>query len=418
MPEPGPSQPAATGGADPDAPAANGSTPQPRWRSPLAVALIVLAGIVMVGASVTVWVKRQALNTDRWVDTSSQLLQDDEVRHALSVYIVDAAFEKADAAGELGDRLPPSLQALASPLAASLRGNAVNVTDQILARPGVQNGRAWEEINRIAHELLIKVIDGDRGGDVVLDLSPLVTQVRDRLGLGPPPSPDAGRLVIMRNDQVETLQTAAKTIRKASLLLWLLVIALFAVAIWLARGWRHRAVLITGWTILAVGLLLLAVRRIGGQSIVDALAPQGGAHESADAAWLIATTLLRDLAQAVLALGALIVVGAWVAGGSRWAVALRQRLAPAFRQRPVAVYGSFVLFIILLLLVLPGGSGRRLVGTLVLFALLLAGLEALKRLTLREFPPVPAAPAPALASSPPGPSGGGPAGDGDGPRPG
>lgn len=400
MPESGSSQPTATGGGDPAA-ATNGRTAQPRWRSPLAVVLIVLAGVLLVVGGVTVWVKRQALDTDQWTKASSELLQDTQVRHALSVYLVDAAFEKADSVGELQQRLPASLRPLAVPLVATLRGNAVNVADQVLSRPGVQD--VWEQINRVAHRSLLKVIDEDKGrdanGDVVLDLSPLVTAVRERLGLGPSPSPDAGRLVVLRSDQVEAAQTAAKDIRRVSLLLLILIPALFAAAIWLAEGWRRKAVLIIGWTILAVGLLLLVVRRIAGDRIVVALAGDGSARPGANSAWLIATTLLRDTAQGFLALGALLVVGAWLAGRSRWAVAVRRKLAPAFRQQPVAVYGGFVVFIILLLLVLPGDSGRRWIGTLVLFALMLAGLEALRRLTLREFPGTPAAAGPAVAAS-------------------
>jgi hypothetical protein len=44
-------------------------------------------------------------------------------------------------------------------------------------------------------------------------------------------------------------------------------------------------------------------------------------------------------------------------------------------------------FALFLLLILPGDGGRRLIGLLVLFALILAGLEALKQVTQREFPP-------------------------------
>ena len=85
-------------------------------------------------ASLTVWVKRQALDTDNWVEASSQLLQDDQVRHAVSVAVVDAAFQNAEASGELGSRLPPALQPLKAQLAATLHSSAVNVADQILAR--------------------------------------------------------------------------------------------------------------------------------------------------------------------------------------------------------------------------------------------------------------------------------------------
>ncbi len=142
----------------------------------------------------------------------------------------------------------------------------------------------------------------------------------------------------------------------------------------------------TGWTLVAVGLALLVIRRIAGNFVVDSLAGDSQNRGAATAIWSIETTLLRDSAQAILALGVLIVVGAWLSGPSRRAVAVRRWLAPWFNRRPVVVYGSFVVFALFLLLILPGDGGRRLVGLLVLFALILAGLEALKRMTQREFP--------------------------------
>lgn len=350
-----------------------------RW---FVVSLIILAGVVMAVASMTVWVRRQALDTDRWTEASGQLLRDDQLRQALSVYIVDEAFARTDTIGEVRDRLPAALQPLAGQFAASLRGGAINVTEGILARPGTQ--RTWGAINRATHGTLIEAIDnGDR--DVVLDVNPLVAEVRARLGLSPPP-PEVGRLVIIHENDLDRARTYVTAIRSATLFSWLAVIALLATAIWLAAGWRRTAIVIAGWTTVAVGIALLVVRKVSGTIIIDTLAGDSEAHDAAAAAWPIATTLLSDVAQAVVALGILVVVGAAICGPSRYAVAIRSRLAPVFRRAPAVVYGGFVVVALLVLLALPSAGGRRLVGTLVLLAMVLAGLEALRRLTLREFP--------------------------------
>lgn len=366
---------------------------EPRWRRPLTIGLIVLAAIVMLLASLTLWVRRQALSTENWTATSSELLQDDEVRHALSVYLVDQAFSTIDAAGQIREELPEPLQPLATRLAASLRAGAINVADEVLSRPAVQ--RTWRQANRLAHGTLIGVID-EKGGsgpesNVVINLGPLVADVQLQLGLDTEARSDLGRLVLIPEGKVEQVRTYVKILRGATLFLWFAVVALFAAAIWLARGWRLRAVAISGWAIVGVGLALLIIRRFAGNAIVDSLAGGTQAEASAADTWAIATTLLRDSAQAILAFGALIVAATWIAGGSRWAVALRARLAPIFRRNTAAVYGGFVLFALVLLLVLPTSGGRRIVGTLVLFAALLAGLEALRRQVLREDPGVPAA---------------------------
>ena len=38
------------------------------------------------------WAERQALDTDNWVDTSTQLLEDEEIREALGAFIVDRVY--------------------------------------------------------------------------------------------------------------------------------------------------------------------------------------------------------------------------------------------------------------------------------------------------------------------------------------
>lgn len=354
---------------------------------------LALAVLLLLACSLTVWVKRQALDTDSWTASSVELLRDDTVRRALSVYLVDQAFERTDVVDELSSRLPVALRPLTASLAANLQRSAVNVADQTLARPGVQ--RIWEEIDRVAHQSLLGVIDENKGrnaeGDVVLDMRPLLIEIRSRLGLGSPKSETAGRLVLMRNDQIGAAQTLVKTVRKLSLVLWLVVLALFAAGIWLARAWRRRALLVSGWSLVAVGLMLTVFRRLMGDAVVNALAGETTSREAADAAWAIGTTLLRDSSEGLIASGLLVVLGCRLAGPSRAATAVRRFMAPAFRRGALAVYASLGVVALLILAIVPNSGGRRLIGTLVLLALLFAGMEALRRVTLREFPaPTPA----------------------------
>ena len=60
-----------------------------RWRIITAWVLIVVATIVALGASLDVWVKRQALDTNNWVATSSTMLENDQIRQALAAYLVN-----------------------------------------------------------------------------------------------------------------------------------------------------------------------------------------------------------------------------------------------------------------------------------------------------------------------------------------
>jgi len=104
----------------------------PRTRTILAWVLFALGTLVIFVGSLTVWVKRQALDTDAWVETSAELLEDDDVRMALSVYIVDELYANADPQAVLEDRLPENLQGLAGPIAGALRQPAVEGVDRFL----------------------------------------------------------------------------------------------------------------------------------------------------------------------------------------------------------------------------------------------------------------------------------------------
>ena len=55
-------------------------------------ALIVVASILLVGTTTSVWVKRQALDTDNWVKASDEALANPAVQDALATYIVDQLY--------------------------------------------------------------------------------------------------------------------------------------------------------------------------------------------------------------------------------------------------------------------------------------------------------------------------------------
>ena len=150
-----------------------------RTRTILVWVLLVLGTVVVLVGSLTLWVKRQALDTDSWVNTSSELLEDDEVRSALSIYIVDELYSNLDPQETLEDELPPNLQGLAGPLAGALRQPAVEAVDRFLQRPRVQD--LWARANRAAHEALLRILEDDTregistaGGAVTLDLRTLL----------------------------------------------------------------------------------------------------------------------------------------------------------------------------------------------------------------------------------------------------
>jgi hypothetical protein len=363
-----------------------------KWRPVLAWIVLVLAAVLVLVSSLTIWVKRQALNTDSWVDASSQLLEDPAVRTAVANYLVEELFQTVNVPEELQRVLPAQLDPLAAPAASALRGAAVNQAQALLASPRVQ--KVWEEANRKAHETFIDVVENKKtgliatyNGDVVLDLQPLLQRLRDQVGVNPERAPlTSGRIVLMRADQLEGARNVVRGIRVLSVVLGLVAIALFALAIWLGVGRRRKIIIAAGFSLILISVILAVVRRIGGNYVVDALTDPGTARDAADSAWFIGTSLLRDVALGLLFYGLAILFGVWISGPGRRAVATRRALAPIFRDRAWILFGIVVIVMLLILLFGPGAGTRTWVGVLVLAVGLLGGTELLRRQTLREFP--------------------------------
>jgi len=363
------------------------------WRRWLPWALVVVAAVIGLVSALNVWVTRQALNTDHWTESSAQLLQSPEIRNAVSVYMVDQIYENVNVSQVLADRLPPRTQGLAAPLAAALEQPAVRTADALLARPRVQ--ALWEEANRKAHTLFMAVIDGKHGvltntnGNVVLNLRPLIDQVAARSGLGGRVAqklpPDAGQIVIMKGNQLDTARKGVKVIRVLSFFLVFLVLGLFTLAVYLARGRRRTVLLGVGTSTLLVGLLILIVRRFGGDYLVGALTSSNAAEKPVGIAWAIETNLLRNVGINAIVYGVLVIFAAWIAGPARAATYSRRRLAPVMREHPAVIYGA-VAFALLIVLLAGPTDAQRIYPLLVVFALAFVGTAVLRRQTLREFP--------------------------------
>jgi len=357
----------------------------------LVLAILVLATVIGLVSVLSIWVKRQALETDTWTATSTKLLENEDVNAALSAYLVEALYENVDVQGELAGALPPQAKPLAGPAAAGLRTLAGKLASEALTRPKVQE--LWAEANRNAHALFLEVIEGGgdtlstNGGAVTLDLGTIVDRLGTQLGVdvaGKLP-PEAAEIQLLESDQLSTAQKAVNALKDLSLILPLIALALYALAVYLARGWRREAVRAWGISWMLIGLLILIIRSVAGEALVSSLSGSDSVEPAVGAVWDIATSLLRNGGIAMFAYGLVILLGAVLAGPLSWAKASRRSLAPLLRERPAA-YGAAALVVLLLLWWGPTEGFRRPLPLLMLLALFVAGIEALRAQTRREFP--------------------------------
>jgi hypothetical protein len=378
-----------------------------RRRSVAVWTLIVLASLLALVSALTVWSRQQLLDTDKFTSSSAKLLANDEVRATLSTRLVDLLNQRVDVQAQLEETLPPRAKKAAPAIAAAIQNSTGQVINAFLGTAQAQE--IWERINRRAHGALVNVLEGkDAGpistanGDVVLDLRPLIKRIAERLGVGDRlkerAPPDSGQIVLLKSDQLDAAQTGVRILHALSSWLWLLVVALLALAVYLAHGTRRTMLEAVGCALVIVGVLLLIIRRFLGDAIVDSLVKVESSKPAVHAIWLIETDLLRDIALALLLYGLFALIAGIVAGPSRAAVALRRWLAPTWRERPVLVWITATVLFLVFLAWGPSGGGRRFLGVVILAALLGLGLEVWRRQTLREFPESGEAPAPAAAT--------------------
>ncbi len=383
----------------------------------LVAALVTVATILTFFACFAVWANRQALNTDNWTKTSTNLLGDHAIQSALSVYLVNQLFASVNVSERVEEALPGQLKGLSGPVSAGLREVAGQAVPQLLATPQVQE--TWRSANRAAHKQLLAILNGGgktvstSNGEVVLNLHELVTQLAAQLGVssqlaaaraklsgaggaaartgveekaGIKLPPSTGRITILRASQLKTAQNIAKAIKGLALLLPLLALAAYALAIWLAEGRRRRELRTVGWCLFGVGVLLLLARRVIGEQIVNSLVVVPANRAAAEDVWSIGTSLLYNIAIALVLYGIVVVFAAWLGGRTRIATTLRHAGAPWLREHAAGAYGVAGGLLLLIVLWGPTEATRKwttVLGFAVLFAI---GVTVLRRHTEEEFP--------------------------------
>ncbi len=360
-------------------------SPHRRRRRKTVYALIALASLVGFLATFAIWANRQLLETDTWTNTSTKLLEDQEIRTQVAYTMVDTLYANVPVQAELQQALPPRLQPLAGPAAAGLRELSLKLANQALQRPRVQ--QFWEDANRAMHRRLIDVVEHGGSEDVNLDIGTIVGQLGQQLGVdvsGRVPQ-GVATIEVLPNDKLSAIQTAVKILRGLAVVLTLVALGLFALAIYLADGWRREALRSIGFAFIAVGILVLLVRKLAGDAVVGSLASTESVKPAITNTWSIATELLSAQGGALIFYGLFIVVGAWLAGPMGFARSARRALTPILGRRVIA-YCALGLILLLLFLWSPTPGFQRLPTSILLIALAVVGLEFLRAKSTKDFP--------------------------------
>jgi hypothetical protein len=359
----------------------------------LARILVVLGAVLAIAALLAGYVRYQALDTDTVEGTAGDLIADPEIRDQIAATLVDQLFANVDVEATLMERLPADQQGLAAPIAGAIRLGADGAARRLFERPRIQE--LWVNVVTRAHRNLIAVLEDEagpfrtEGGNVVLDLRPLIIQLGDQVAifgdLSTRLSPDVGLITIMEANQLETAQDLTQLAKVLGLWLWLVPIALWAIAVWIARGRRRSILRMVAISSIITGLVVLVARRWGGSVVVDELTNVESVAVAAGDAWDILTEQLRDGGLTLIGIGVALLIGLWLAGPSEWARDSRRWLAP-YIARPEIAFGAAAALFGLLVWWGPTIQLHRWQFVLAAAIALALGVEVLRRQTAREFP--------------------------------
>lgn len=300
--------------------------------------LITLACLLAPLSVVSVWADAQVSDTDQYVRTVAPLAQDPVVQEAIAAEVTSVILESLDIdevtqglVGALSARenMPPriaaALPALAGPINDGVENFVGTEVDAFVASD--QFAKVWTEVNRVAHDQVVRLLEGDRRGivttqddEVTLNLAPIVAQVKQELvnrGFTMADViPEVDRsFVLIHSSAVVQTQGAYRLLSAAGGWLPLVALVLFGLGV-LAAGDRRRALLrgalgvVTAMLLAGVALAIFRATYVGSTTV-------GADHPAA--ALAVFDTLVHSLRtgiRAVAVLGIVVAVIAYLSGPS------------------------------------------------------------------------------------------------------
>jgi hypothetical protein len=313
-----------------------------RWTA--AIILLVVGCLLAPLALVATWARNEVLDTNRYVATVSPLAADPAIQNAVATIITTKIFTGTNVQSTIQDVLPAKAAFLAAPLTRQLQTYTRNAVQAVVASPRFQT--LWERANRAAHTLVVRVLTGSKenraltvtGGTVTLNLAPVAARVKARLDQAGMTNLDQaltrvnGQIEIFHSDRlakagnvVTRARNAVNLLQQLAIVLPLLALAALAAAIVVAPV--HRPAVLWAGLGVALAMLALAIGLAVLRSFyLDAINPNVLPQDAAAAFFDTVVRFLRDGLRALLVLGLVVAAGAALAGPSRTATRLRERV--------------------------------------------------------------------------------------------
>ncbi|WP_051138713.1 hypothetical protein [Agromyces italicus] len=322
--------------------------------------MCIVAGVLITPVAVVAsWARIELVDSDRFVATFAPLAEVPAVQDAVAAQVSTLIESRLDVAALTGalfsgleeEELPRTarlaLRALEGPVTAGMNAFIEASVQRAVESPAFS--LAWSEALRVSHrqfEAAMKgstesalVLDGD--GALVIQLGPVVDALEGALAregfvvLPGAASVDAS-LVVIQADALLVVQAIYTIAVPAGMWLPLIALLLLTTGALVARRPMNAVVWAGGGIALAM-IALSAGVGIGRSFFVAALSPESMSVAAAEAVFAQLLVLLQNGISALIAIGAVVAIVAWLFGPTRSARTVRSwgpAIVGAVRRAP------------------------------------------------------------------------------------
>ncbi|MFG2664885.1 hypothetical protein ACGFY6_11625 [Streptomyces sp. NPDC048387] len=313
------------------------------FRSLGSVVLILLAALLSVLSVVAVWANSIVQDTDRYVATVGPLASDPDVQAAVTNRVTAAVLAQIDVDAlvkELTDaaadkNVPPRvatlLGGLDGPISNGLKRVVSGTVERVVSSSAFE--KVWVNANRRAHTAMDKALTGHsdsavrlENNQVVIDLGPIVAQVKDQLvaaGFSPAAKIPAVHtdFVVFASEDVGKIKIYMRVLEILGG--WLPVIALLFAAAGVYAAFNRRHALIGAALAVFVAMLVLGIGLTVARDVYLNHLPPGASQAAAGTVYDALVKFLRAGVRALAAVALFTAAAAFLAGPSRFAVLTR-----------------------------------------------------------------------------------------------
>ncbi len=319
------------------------------WRTPVATVLIVIGCLLAPVSVLAVWGANEVSSTSRYIANIEPLIHEPSVQNALTDKVTTEITSHLNITGYTNQaasllagkgltRVGALLKTFGPALASAVTGFIHTQVHKLVT--SARFAQTWIQVNTVAHQTLVNALSGHTGaiavsnGEVTIDLAPFIAIVKQALAARgftlinslPTFHPT---LTLFSARQLVKAQTAYRLLNDLKIVLPILALLLIAIGVYLARGHR-RALIGAGLgfaaSMLLLGAALLVIRGIYLNSVPNSVLPSDAAAAIFDTVVRFIRTTLR----ALLVLGLVVAIGAFLTGPSVTAVRTRRAITSGF----------------------------------------------------------------------------------------